>query len=220
MQGYTLQVPPPRLACAVTRAGAQMKASLVSFVGKWARLVVGVRLVLTAVFLPMMVFGFVVFPDTRLVTLAAVAILSLIAVRDIKSLRKSLVNGRLMERADSAEYSLLHGSKANCSFSTISSSVFKLCMVHGVVIGIQICGAVITWWVMPTYGLPALLGGGASVSVFGFGLGIWLDRIGSNAWASSPSMLRRIYMTCAVGMTVLGIALLIVLRAGVFGAVS
>jgi hypothetical protein len=58
-----------------------------TFATKWERLLLYLRICGSAVFIPLMILGFALFPDFRVVTSFAVVVLSIVIYRGVRKLR-------------------------------------------------------------------------------------------------------------------------------------
>jgi len=183
---------------------------LSKFVRRWSRLVIGVRLVLTAIFIPVMIFGTVVFPEARLVALLALVVLSIFLFRDIRARRgyAAGISSREMDGAGALAVSsqLSNGGSAR----ELCSQLCTLWRVHVAVVVVQLIGVATAWTFLPLDGLISVCIGGAAASLPGFAVGLLWQHGYSESWERSAKVLRYAYTFCAVTMSIAGASLMVI----------
>ena len=177
-----------------------MRATLGNFVERWSKLVIWARLILFFIFLPIVIFGFVVFPEGRTISLIVFVVFSLFAIRDFRSLGS---RPEYFPRSTTDDPSSRNPEEA------IVSDLTKIWRVHVGVVGSQIVGAIIAWQFLPDSGLLGILAGVATASLAGVAIGVQWDRWHGGAWTNSASLVRYVYQGLAMTVTLAGIAVLI-----------
>lgn len=179
-----------------------MKNPLERAFERWARFVAGTRIVLAATFIPVMLVGFIIAPRTRLVTGAAIVVLSVLVMRH------SWAKGIAQEKATSEDRSESDGSGL---FALDGRHVADLRAVNGTIVVFQLLGAVLAGWFFREQVPLSLLVGAACSTVVGLGFGVLFDRGRSNAWARATIPVRSFYVASGIAMTLAGVSLILTL---------
>lgn len=187
-----------RLLVRVAPSRGPSRLMIHKFLRAWNQFVSGSRVALAAIFLPVMVFGFVVFPEVRVVTAVAIFIQSVILVRHVRSRKTSHAMAARASPIESPGQSLSPALLADFA---------KLWRISLAVFFAQGFGAILCWYFSSTHELMDLLKGGMSSSIVGLGVGIAWDRSCADMWSGAPSLVRMLYQGGAAIMTLVGIGL-------------
>lgn len=179
-----------------------MKKPLERAFERWARFVAGTRIVLAATFVPVMLVGFIIAPRTRLVTGAAIVVLSVLVMRHFWT------KGIAEEEATSQDRGENGGSWL---LGLDGRHVADLRAINGTIVVFQLLGAVLSGWFFREQVPLSLLAGAACSAVVGLGFGVLVDRGRSNAWARATILVRSFYVASGIAVTLAGVSLILTL---------